>query len=206
MIVIGLCGGTGSGKSTVSYIFHTYGVEILDADVIYHEITSYMSDCLMALREAFGDSIIKENRLDRSSLAALVFQGERREQNRKLLNSITHKYVQEEIERRIRDHQSCGVEKVLLDVPLLFESDIDKICDILVCVTAPLEVRIERLMARDGITREHALARINAQLDDAFLITHTHFHIVNDNSLMNAEEQVEIIMKNIDKRQVLTNG
>ena len=206
MIVIGLCGGTGSGKSTVSSIFHTYGIEVLDADAIYHEITSYMSECLVALREAFGDEMIKNNSLDRKALGALVFGTENATERRALLNSITHKYVKDEILKRIEALEEAGTTAVLLDVPLLFEADIDKICDFLVCVTAPLEERVERLILRDGITREKALSRIEAQLSDDFLIANTHFHIVNDKSLMHTKTQVENIIKIIYKRQVTTNG
>ena len=148
MKIIGLCGGSGSGKSTVASIFHKYGVEILDADVIYHEITSSMTDCLLALRNAFGDGIIKENALDRKALGQLVFCGERAKENRLLLNKITHAYVKNEIVQRIEMLKGNGAQMVLLDVPLLFEADIDKICDSLVCVTAPVETRIDRILLR----------------------------------------------------------
>ncbi len=197
MVVIGLCGGTGSGKSTVATIFQTYGVEILDADAIYREITSYMSDCLIALRDAFGDEIVLNDSLNRSVLRSLVFEGKNAVYNRNLLNSISHKYVKEEMMARISSLEKQGKSTVLLDVPLLFESNIDKICDFLVCVTAPLEMRIDRLLLRDKITREKAISRIDAQLSDEFLISHTHFHILNDKSLSDTENQVEEIINKI---------
>lgn len=197
MKVIGLCGGSGSGKSTIASFFRDYGVEILDADVIYHEITSYMSDCLTSLRDAFGDAIIQDNTLNRKALSAIVFEGANAHANRKRLNEITHKYVKEEMCRRIMSFEQKGIELVLLDVPLLFESDIDKICDYLICVTAPLETRIERLLKRDGVTRERAMARIASQHTDEYLIAHTHFHIINDQAPCNAKEQVKEIIKKI---------
>ena len=196
MKVIGLCGGSGSGKSTVASFFHQFGVEILDADAIYREITSYMSECMVALCDAFGEEIVQDGKLNRKALSAIVFEGESAYQNRTLLNHITHKFVKEEIEKRISALRQNGTELVLLDVPLLFESDIDKICDFLVCVTAPLKTRIERLVSRDGITVEMALLRIESQLTDDFLISHTHYHILNDKTPDNAKKQVlEIINK-----------
>ena len=197
MKVIGLCGGSGSGKSTIASIFRDCGAEILDADAIYHEITSYMSDCLISLRDTFGDAIILNDALNRKALRTIVFEGENARSDLKKLNEITHKYVREEMCRRIMFYRQLGVELVLLDVSLLFESDIDKICDYLICVTAPLEIRIDRLLERDGITRESAMARIQSQHTDEYLIEHTHFHIINDKTLSDAEKQVKEIIKKI---------
>ena len=196
MIVIGLCGGSGSGKSTVAKIFQSHGASVLDADAIYHELTSSMTECLLSIREAFGEGVIQDNALNRNALSKIVFSGENASEKRLLLNSITHKYVKDEMIRRMDALAKEGVSMVVLDVPLLFESGIDKLCDCLVCVTAPLEARIQRLLSRDGITREKALARIRSQHTDEFLISHTHFHILNASSLEDTSVQVNNLIKN----------
>jgi dephospho-CoA kinase len=198
MIVIGLCGGSGSGKSTVSLEFRRLGAEILDADAIYHELTSHMSECLCAIRDAFGEDVIRDGALDRAKLSGVVFGSDQADAKRALLNSITHRYVTNEITDRLAKLRADGVAMAVLDVPLLFEADIDKLCDFLVCVTAPLELRIERLLLRDGMTRERALLRIQAQLTDDFLIANTDFHILNNSSLDFVRQQVNEIINKIN--------
>ncbi len=207
VVILGLCGGTGSGKSTVAISFLSFGVPTLDADAIYRELTTNPSDCLLAIREVFGDEVVIDGKtLDRKALGEIVFQGENADEKRALLNSITHIYVKEEIERRIALLESEGKECVLLDVPLLFESGIDKICDFLICVTAPVDLRIERLLRRDNITRETALARIRSQLSDEYLIANTDFHIENNTTREQLHETIKQIIDKINIKVGTENG
>ncbi len=178
MKVIGLCGGSGSGKSYVAKLFQKYGINSIDTDAVYHELTSYKSECLTALSREFGSSIITENdTLDRSALSKIVFK----EGNAELLgrlNEISHYYILKktfELIEKIDDKTPA----VLIDAPLLFESGLDKRCDKVIAVIAPINIRIERICRRDGISPEVARARINAQLSDEILLARADYIIEN---------------------------
>ena len=165
MNVIGLCGGSGSGKSTVASMFLSCGIPSIDADAVYHIITSTEGDCLRELREAFGDGIVRDGALDRRALSAIVFADGAR-QKREQLNAITHRYVLTHTRRVLRDMEREGVRAVMFDAPLLFESGFDKECRASVCVVADMAVRIRRLVARDAMTEEQARRRIASQMSD----------------------------------------
>ena len=181
MKILGLCGGSGSGKGYVSRIFASYGIPSIDTDEIYRELTSQCSDCLLELSREFGEKIItKDGALDRAAMRALAFSGDNSEYNRKRLNEIAHKHVLASVRERLNLFSSKGVEAVLVDAPLLFESGFDKECDKIICVSAPTDLRVRRIMERDGIAREAALARISAQLSDSDLAARSDFLIRND--------------------------
>ncbi len=170
MLIIGLTGGSGTGKTTFSSAFMREGVALIDADAIYHEIITKPSPCTEELALAFGEEILEADRsLSRPRMRALVFgDTEKHKERRALLNSITHRYVKEEIHRRLSFYREKGMRAVILDVPLLFESGLEQLCDQVMAVIAPLQDRVQRIMARDGITEAEATARIAAQPTDAF--------------------------------------
>ena len=183
MKIIGLCGGSGSGKGAVSEIFRELGVPSVDADAVYREITSRPSECLAQLAREFGDGVIKNGALDRDYLRGVIFTPPGVAQRQARLNAITHKYVVAEMKRRIEWHRLTGVCGVILDAPLLFESGLDGICDTLIAVVADRELRIARIITRDGITLTAAEQRLAAQKPDAELISICHHIIVNNGTL-----------------------
>ena len=183
MKIIGLVGGTGAGKGTVSRMLEKYNFAAIDTDAVYHEITSSMTPCLLKLRENFGDGIITPNgSLDRRALAGIVFK-EGAENKRALLNSIAHKFVLDEVRERISALKEQGYTAVLVDAPLLFESGFDKECDSILCITAGKNVRMQRIIERDSISIEMASSRIRAQLTDEELKKRSDFVIENDGDL-----------------------
>lgn len=191
MKIIGLCGGSGSGKGTVSLFFEKMGFAHVDADAIYREITSSPSDCLRELVLEFGNSILtKEGALDRRRLAAMVFEGDDSERKRLELNRISHKYVLRKMREEIRRYAELGIAAVLVDAPLLFESGFDSECEKIVSVIAERDIRIKRITQRDGISDSQAIARINSQISDESLIEKSDYIIVNNGSLSELEEQV----------------
>lgn len=197
MIIIGLCGGSGAGKGTVDNCFFKHGIPSIDTDAVYRELTVRGSYLLNILSEAFGKDILNERgELDRKKLSALVFSDPAKH---KLLNSITHSEILNEAERRIRKYESEGYPAVICDAPLLFESGFDKKCDIIIAVTAPLDVRIERLVRRDGISPEAARQRILSQLPDEYLEKHSDFVINNNGDLANVQAQIDSLVKIILK-------
>jgi len=162
MKIIGITGGTGAGKSTVCAELRKYGAKIVDADKISKEVTEKGSSALSEIALTFGEEVLlPDESLDRKKLGSIVFSDP---QKLKALNDITHKYIFEIMSREIK---SANEEIVVLDVPLLFQSDFPFECDLTVAVIADKEERIKRIMARDGIEKEAVIARISNQMSDA---------------------------------------
>ena len=196
MKIIGLCGGSGSGKGEVARMLREAGCLHLDADAIYHGFISGDSDCLRELADEFGKEIIAPNgALDRKKLAAIVF-ADGAEEKRQRLNTISHRYVLDEIRRRIADAENEYTWAVV-DAPLRLESGFNAECDAIISVIAPRDARIARIVERDGLTFEQAARRIDAQLDEEFLRSHSNFTIENNNDLdalaLKVEKIIEII-------------
>lgn len=184
MKVIGLCGGSGSGKGFVSKIFLEYGIPSIDTDVVYRELTSQMTPCLRALVEEFGDDIVTaEGLLDRRRLSQLVFIGDGSEKRLQKLNEISHKFILDETRKRLSEYEKAGFTAAIVDAPVLFESGFDKECDAIVAVLAKREIRIARIIARDGISKETADLRINSQIDDDKLTTLCDYVITNNGDI-----------------------
>jgi dephospho-CoA kinase len=181
MKIIGLCGGSGSGKSMIGPLIESYGVACIDTDEVYRTLTKSDSACLRALRAEFGNEIITpDGALDRKKLASIVFEGEDKDEKRKRLNEISHKFILDETRSLIKMFEKREMSAVLVDAPLLFESGFDKECDSIIFVYCDKETRIRRIMNRDGISKEHAEKRIAAQMPDEELFKRCDFVIVND--------------------------
>ena len=182
MKIIGLCGGSGSGKGTVAKILSKRGVAHIDADAVYHELVCGPSQLMNELVSEFGEGIVNsEGGLYRPALASIVF-AEGAEWKLERLNVITHKFVLERIEQIISDFSSRGYKAVLVDAPLLFESGFDSRCESVICVIAPHDLRIKRIVSRDGITADAASKRILSQVSDDALSQKCDYVINNDAS------------------------
>ena len=198
MKIIGLCGGSGSGKGSACRIFRECGITCIDTDAIYREITASSSECLTALEREFGSEIIdKKGALNRKLLAEIVFSGEGSESRLVRLNEISHRYILDETRRRLKHYEETGAIAAVVDAPVLFESGFDRECDLIVCVLADKEIRIERIMRRDGISREEAEKRIASQLSDEELINRCDYIIRNDRDLEFLEAEVKSVIKKI---------
>ena len=159
-MIIGITGGTGSGKSTLLHLIAQHGGMILDCDAIYHELLQTDDTMLRAIEDRFP-GVITDGILDRKKLGAIVFADAQALLD---LNRITHTAVKNEVLRRLETKP----ELAAIDAIGLFEGGLAELCDVTVAVTAPLEDRVARLMARDGISEEYARSRIAAQHDDAW--------------------------------------
>ena len=156
--VIGLTGGSGSGKSTVAKIFEEFGAFIIDADKISHEITDSDEKVLEKIRGTFSDEVFENGVLCRRALGKIVF-GDKAALEK--LNGILHPAI---AAKTVEIIESCGSELVIIDAPLLFDvKAIADLCDETIAVCAPDEVRINRIVARDGISVELAEQRIGSQ-------------------------------------------
>lgn len=196
MKIIGLCGSSGAGKGYASSAFFKYDIPSIDTDRVYREITTKKgTPCLDELTKAFGKGILTESgELDRKALADIVFEGEGAKENLEALDKIAHYYIKIDTENILKQYEKEGKNAVIIDAPVLFESGFDKMCDFTVCVVAPLEVKLERIIRRDNITREKALARLNNQLSDEELIKLSTYSI--DNSDIEIDSQIENILIN----------
>lgn len=193
MLVIGLCGGSGSGKSTVAGLLKEHNILHVDTDSIYRSLISSPSECTKELTDEFGVAIINtDGSINRPGLAEIVFNDKNKHT---ALNRIAHKHVLNVVREIISS--SSEYLAVCVDAPMLFESGFDKECDIIVAVTAPLEDRIDRIIKRDNITREAAIKRINSQLTDSELESKADFVIKNENNTSmlasNIDELVDFI-------------
>ena len=203
MKIIGLTGPSGAGKSTLCEKFEELGIPCIDTDKIYHEITKTPSPCLDELCEKFGSTIINDRGgLDRVALAKLVFESDNKEKNLSNLNATTHKYIWHETNRILTKYIEDGKVAAVIDAPALFSSKIFiGACDFIISVLCDKESSLERIMKRDGISREKALARINAQPSDEFFIENSDYYITNcgtknemNEKLLSIFEQEEILI------------
>ena len=159
-LIIGITGESGSGKSTVCERLREKGFVIIDADKIARSITEKGSPVLGKLAEAFGNDIIKDDgSLDRRLLASRAFSDY---ESKNRLDSITHPEIVFLCEKKASDETKNG-NNVIIDAPLLFTSGLWKICRKTVKVYAPEDVRLERILKRDNITKEEALLRFSKQ-------------------------------------------
>ena len=165
MKIIGLTGGIGTGKSTVSRFLKEQNFAIVDADLISRQVVEPGMPLLKELEDAFGSEIINDDgSLNRKGLAAIVFNDV---EQRKLMDSIMHKEILAEMRRVMEDYQQQNIHQgIIIDAPLLFEIGLEKWCDQVWLVTADMDVRIQRVCVRDNAKPEEVEARIRNQMSD----------------------------------------
>lgn len=177
MKIIGLTGLTGAGKSTVAQKLMAYGCYHIDADRVARDVINNNENVKNKLKERFGDDVVNtDGTTNRPVLASRAFADE---QSTNDLNAITHPAVTGEIKSIIKDMKEVGYRGIIIDAIALFESGEDALCDFTVAVVAPEDIRLERIMKRDNITKEKALERINAQKDERFFTSKADFVLWN---------------------------
>lgn len=164
MVIIGLTGGIASGKTTISNCLQAHGAVVLDADKISRELTQKGNKGALEIEKEFGARFFIDGNLNRQALADEIFKSE--EKTRKL-NAIIHRLVIERINELIAEYAQKGCKAVIIDAPLLIESNLHKMCHEVWVVVADEEKRIDRAMKRSGLNRDQAIARIRRQLPDS---------------------------------------
>jgi dephospho-CoA kinase len=189
MILVGLTGGIGSGKSTVSLLLANKGAVIIDADAIVRELQAKGAPLLASLADHFGSSILMEDgELDRPALAGLVFGNPTALAE---LNALVHPVVGREMSRRI-DAEMATNHVVVLDIPLLAENPREGLAAVLV-VDCPIEVAVHRLVTHRGFSEAEALARVARQATrEQRLAIATHV-VHNDGDRASLLAQVEVV-------------
>ncbi len=187
MLIIGLTGKTGAGKSTVAERLREKGCYIIDGDIIARQITEKGSAVLPLLQKAFGNDILDEKgELIRKCLAERAFSSK---ENTALLNSITHP----EITRRFKDELSAaekqGYKAAVIDAAALLESEGRSLCEKIVVVHADESTRLQRILKRDSITTEQAMTRIKAQKDDEYYFRQADI-IIRNHTPYNLEDEL----------------
>ena len=186
MLIIGLTGKTGAGKTTVASYLKEKGCYIIDGDIIARQITEKGSDVLPVLQKAFGDDILDENgELIRKRLAERAFSSK---ENTALLNSITHPAITQRFKSELAKAETQGYKTAVIDAAALLESSGKDLCRKIIVVHADKETRLDRILKRDGITTEQAITRINAQKDDDYYLSQAHI-IIRTHPPYNLEEE-----------------
>lgn len=176
--VIGLTGQTGAGKSSVSKIIHSQGIEVIDCDNVSREVVANEKRCLADIALEFSISILNmDGTLNRKRLGEMVFSDA---QKLARLNELIFPYIRSFLHERIAELDEQGARVVVLDAPTLFESGMDADCDSVISVISPEPLRLNRIVVRDHLTDEEARQRIASQHDDAYYTSRSQLVIVND--------------------------
>jgi len=186
--IIGLTGGIGSGKTTIANHFITAGIPVYIADDEARKIMQ-SSAIIDEIKKTFGSTIFENNVLNREKLSEIVFNNP---EKLKQLNAIVHPAVKNHFGNWILNHKNSPF--IIYEAAILFESGSYKNCDLIITVTAPIELRIQRVIQRDKTTREKVLKRINMQWNDEQRISKSDFVIENVNPDI-AKSEVDKILK-----------
>lgn len=199
MKIIGLTGGIGTGKSTVSAYLAQKGCKIIDADLISHQMTEAGSPCLAEIRDAFGEDVfLRDGNLDRKKVGRLVFADATK---KKTLEQIITRRV---IEKTLRILQDCRVQQealVVLDAPLLFECGMQRYTDETWLVVCRTETRLRRIAARDGLAEEDIQKRIANQMSTEQKEKLADYIIDNSRDLAWLYAQIDTLLAKSEQRE-----
>lgn len=190
--ILGITGGSGAGKTTVSDFLREKGIEVIDGDKVARLIMEPGEACLMETVRTFGEDILDENgALVRKKLGQIVFSDSEKLET---LNKITHKYITEYFFSKVKTSKS---DIVGFDGAVIFESGLDKVCNAIIGVIADEEIRLERITKRDGISIQDARLRISSQKNNQFYIEKCDFLVYN-NGGEEISEQLEEVLKTLE--------
>lgn len=190
--VIGLTGGIATGKSTISKMFKSFHIPVIDADKIAREVVEPGKTAYDHIVRTFGKGITQgDGTIDRKKLGQIIFSDERK---RKQLNEIVHPAIRRKMIDRRDEYLKQGERAVVLDIPLLFESDLTHFVDQIIVVYIPETLQLERLLKRDHLNKVDALKRIRAQLPIEEKVKKADAVIDNQGSIEESFEQLEKIL------------
>lgn len=197
MLKIGLTGGVGSGKSTVSNILREKGIKIIDADLISREVINIYPEIKEKIKETFGEVFFdKKGNLKRRELGNYIFK---QSEKRKELERIIMPYIKKEIDLRFDDYEKSGEYLCILDAPTLIEQEIYKYMNKNILVWVDRKNQIQRVMSRDNFTENQVLDRINSQMDLEEKKKYVDFIIDNSKELIDTIKQINNIIAIIKK-------
>lgn len=192
MKIIGVTGSSGAGKTTICTILEKkYLAHVIDADKVAKRLTKKGTMYLNSIVDYFGIGILDSTgELKRKELATIIYEDE---EKRSALNNLTFTYVVNEIKENINKLQDR--ELIVIDAPLLYESNLDKICDLVIGVVAKEEDKIDRICLRDDISEEMAKKRLSIQLNDDYIKNRADYIIVNNGNIEELEDEIKKIIE-----------
>ena len=191
MFVIGLIGGIGSGKSSVSSILNSLGVDVIDADKVGHEAYTPNSEGWRKVISAFGQDIVgPENEIDRKKLGSIVFSDPSEMEK---LNKLMHPIIHDLVEEKIQNLADQGINVVVLEAAILIEANWQDLTDEIWLAKANREVVIERVQLRNNFSREEIIKRIESQMSNNDREKHADIVIDNDGTIKQLEETVKTL-------------
>ncbi|MCL6583533.1 MAG: dephospho-CoA kinase [bacterium] len=200
MMVIGITGGIGSGKSTVSGMFRELGARVIDADKVAQEVMAPFEPGWWAVYEYFGQGIVcpETSEIDRARLGSLVFGDPL---FLRKLNSLVHPLILRRIEELLQQLRDQGTKVAVLDAPLLIETGLHRRVDVVVVVWVERDIQIARLKSRQPqMAMSEIVQRINSQMSLEEKKKYADFVIDNNQSLEKTRQQVELIFQTIVKK------
>lgn len=197
---LGLTGSIATGKSTVSKMLQDEKIPVIDADLVARKVVEKGTVGLKKIVSTFGDEVLSKGALNRAKLGEIIFHDS---QKREQLNKIVHPLVRKEmLQERDRLFKS-GETFVVLDIPLLYESQLTDLVDQVLVVMTTEEVELTRLMARNGLSREEALARIATQMPISDKAKLADFVIDNSGTLKETSEQVNDLLHQLKRHGII---
>ena len=175
-MIIGITGGTGCGKTTLLEAIKARGGLVLDCDAIYHRLLQTNKEMLAAIEARFPGTV-QEGILQRKKLGAIVFSDPDALED---LNQIVNRYIVKAVRGELVKAEQAACPAAAIDAIRLFESGLSDLCDVTLAIVAPAEIRIRRIMAREGIPEEYARARVAAQNPDEFYTQRCDHTLIND--------------------------
>lgn len=195
ILKVGLTGGIGCGKSTVSSMLREEGVQIVDADIISRKILSTHPEILIKIKETFGEEFFdEEGNFLRRKMGELIFSNKKK---KKLYESILMPYIIDDIFEEIDEYDKLGEEICVLDAPTLIENNLHKKMDFIIVIVITKELQISRVMARDNFTRKEAIKRINSQMSTKKKLAYADYIIDNGDTLEYTKSQINSIIKEL---------
>jgi len=185
-----LTGGIASGKSTVSALMQLFGFRVIDADKIAHKV---LDNSVSQIAKAFGEEYIRDNRVDRKKLGSLIFANK---DKRLELEAIVHPQIKEKILEEAQKQEALG-KPYLIDIPLFFEREGVYNIDKVLVVYTPKKTQLERLIKREGLSKEEALLRIEAQLPIDSKKERATYLIDNSKDLAHLQQECERVKEEI---------
>ncbi len=205
MLVLGVTGQSGAGKGAFCDIMREMGIKCLDTDKTAREVVEPGTECLSKLVAHFGEEILlPDGTMDRKKVASIVFADKK---ELEFLTKTTHKYIIEKIKEWLFERELAGDKIVIIDAPQLFDAGADFYCNFKLCVLADKEIRAERIMNRDGITKEQVMARIQSQNSDDFFKERCEYTVYNNGDLEKLKKNADKIYRELmSKKEYFDDG
>lgn len=192
-MIIGLTGSIASGKSAISAMFKEKGFSIIDADIVARLVVEPGATTLQEIEHVFGQEIMNlDGTLNRDALGQIIFHNPAK---RKQLNDLMHPAIRQEMLKQRDEMKSKGVETIIMDIPLLFESRLQQFVEKILVVSVSEEIQLERLIKRNSLSKEEAEIRIKSQLPVSEKEKGADAVIYNNGTLEESKLQLERILK-----------